>query len=499
MQRIIGFYFFLSFVFITLSPLKGMEHQGFQNPKPLEVIVNGVGQGNCIIVKFPSNEIMLIDCGSSGYQAASKIASETFTPKKHSTAKHARFAPDNSDKITTVEVPRVQAESAKEIIDSIKNKIGGKLKTIIITHPDKDHYGWIMNVLDETQFDYMVLGGMPEKYLESETSSEKEEISNNLSDFIRRHHNRVYFTALSSKAIGYQDQVLESKEPARFNLSGEELKKKFGNAFDFGKDFEVTVLAMNASHVQSLNKKTTINMSLTENGDADHNTDSIILKIKDLRSGKSIIFTGDATGITTTRLMDYVANCPKPRCPNDLLKADVLIASHHGASSHGTNNKAWIETVQPKFVIISTGGRYGHPTKSAFENFQHENIAKVDRHSVFVGGISDNESKNYKIQKGVFSTVPHDDIEIVFTTGKAEKIEIRPENSQTKIFTELPKSSRKKREMQNDSQTENEMIIDGNPSTLSSKKAKTGSNDKIHSPPLKYEIQRKLGGKMDVE
>jgi beta-lactamase superfamily II metal-dependent hydrolase len=415
MKLYIHLFFLLIFFSCPLS--KGMEEKKLE---PLEVIVKNVGQGNCIIVKFPQDngqyDIMLVDCGSSAYQTPLMAATHEQTPNK---------APKSGFK--NVQIKSAASETSEDeigrkiIIESIHNDIGkNPIKAVVVTHPDKDHYGWIPLILKEKKWENLVLGGLPEKYLEASA----------IGDFLKQNIGKVHFTAMNSNEKKPKN-ILSGKykkEPPQYNGD----ITPFGETFNFGNRFKVQVLATNSNHVQSLDGKKVINMSLTEDGDADHNTDSIVLKITDIDAKKSILLTGDATGITTTRLMDYAWHTKQPE---EFLKADVLIASHHGSSSHGTNNVAWIQSIKPEYVIISTGGRHGHPTKEAFKNFDHEGLATVAPHSVFIGGISENKAVNYITTKGIFSTLPHGDITIVFPTQKNGKIEIISENSKTGTFT----------------------------------------------------------------
>jgi beta-lactamase superfamily II metal-dependent hydrolase len=74
----------------------------------------------------------------------------------------------------------------------------------------------------------------------------------------------------------------------------------------------------------------------------DDNTDSLVVKIKHKES--SAILTGDATGLTTTRILNnyYVHE--------DFLLTYVLLASHHVSFSHVSNNDAWVQATLPEFV-----------------------------------------------------------------------------------------------------------------------------------------------------
>lgn len=78
---------------------------------------------------------------------------------------------------------------------------------------------------------------------------------------------------------------------------------------------------------------------------------------------ENFIFTGDATGKTTERILE----CRVP----EKLKSSILLASHHGASTHGTNSAEWVTATQPEVVVFSAGfhGQYKHPRFEAVANY----------------------------------------------------------------------------------------------------------------------------------
>ena len=72
----------------------------------------------------------------------------------------------------------------------------------------------------------------------------------------------------------------------------------------------------------------------------------------------------------------------------NLLNADVLKASHHGAENGADGSvggRFWIETVSPEGVVISAGrnNKYGHPHDAAmdvYETLGHGNVHCTHRH-----------------------------------------------------------------------------------------------------------------------
>lgn len=90
-----------------------------------------------------------------------------------------------------------------------------------------------------------------------------------------------------------------------------------------------------------------------------------------------------------------------------------MLASHHGASTHGSNSQEWLDLTQPKYILISNGLSYGHPSKEAYKRF-HEPVKNnsVKRHDVLVGkavkkgeGESYKEGTLHKTKAAIFSTL----------------------------------------------------------------------------------------------
>jgi hypothetical protein len=418
-----------------------------QAHSPMQVIVKNVGQGNCIIVMMiqegqekvsdPMYDVLLVDCGTSSYQLPRGQVSAT--PVKHSqdipatvtTPSHKEFTsqriPQSTEKKLRKEKPardtldKLIVQTAKEI----KGKKGklNHIKAVMITHPDKDHFSLIDPIfegIEDIKITFpLILGGSPEKYLTT---------SDAISKFLKDNINKVHFTAVPGGKIRNIDENYEI-ENSYYLLSLTGKGDSPLPSLKLNPRFEVKLLSVNANHVANLNSSSPIvtNISSTEDGIDDYNTDSLIVKIIDTATGKSIILTGDATGTTTTRLMDRVAHDGELAKE---LQADVLVASHHGASSHGSNNEAWIRTVSPEFIIISTGGSYGHPTRKAYHAFHTSpRLAKVTPHDVIVGGLLRSQVAHRTTFSGIFSTLPHGDIRLIFPSSMQDHVKVFSEKT----------------------------------------------------------------------
>jgi beta-lactamase superfamily II metal-dependent hydrolase len=107
---------------------------------------------------------------------------------------------------------------------------------------------------------------------------------------------------------------------------------------------------------------------LTVNGGTNESSRSLVLMIE--YEDFTAVFPGDAQQVTQD---NAIRNFPGG------LKTTVLSASHHGASSAGSNNEAWVEATSPEIVVYSTGRRHGHPTCTAVERY-HARLAHVPTH-----------------------------------------------------------------------------------------------------------------------
>lgn len=121
------------------------------------------------------------------------------------------------------------------------------------------------------------------------------------------------------------------------------------------------------------------------------NGNSAIIRLS--LQGINFIFTGDATGRTTKRLIKEEVNLGK-------LKACLLMASHHGAESHETNSLDWVFATSPEIVVFSAGFDSGnnHPRfQSVYNYLMMPSVSSNNYHRIIVQNIIGSQNKVIQI------------------------------------------------------------------------------------------------------
>jgi beta-lactamase superfamily II metal-dependent hydrolase len=112
--------------------------------------------------------------------------------------------------------------------------------------------------------------------------------------------------------------------------------------------------------VRIVDKLSVINDGATGTDSVNGNSAVVRLVI----NGFNFIFTGDANGTTTDRIMFEEQDFLK-------LKTRILLANHHGSKSHDTNAASWAFATYPEYVVMSAGlhNGYQHPHFQAVYNY----------------------------------------------------------------------------------------------------------------------------------
>lgn len=135
------------------------------------------------------------------------------------------------------------------------------------------------------------------------------------------------------------------------------------------------------------------------------------------------LLTGDATKKTTSHILHHLPG----------LKAATVQASHHGSCDEGCNEEAWIKTLDPQCIIISSGLKHLHPREEAIENFLQALPAAGphDGHRALFYGATKNEEDRtmgpcvlyengyatLSTNKNLFGTLRHGNVRIGLKKG----------------------------------------------------------------------------------
>ncbi|TAN66127.1 MAG: DNA internalization-related competence protein ComEC/Rec2 [Methylobacter sp.] len=124
------------------------------------------------------------------------------------------------------------------------------------------------------------------------------------------------------------------------------------------------------------------------------NNNSCVLKIQSAHG--TVLLTGDIEAAAESWLVESYG---------DALKADVLVAPHHGSKTSSTS--VFLQAVQPDYVLIPAGYRnqFGHPHKDVLARYRQVNAkylssadsgaitVKVKNNTLLVQGMRETESK----------------------------------------------------------------------------------------------------------
>ena len=165
---------------------------------------------------------------------------------------------------------------------------------------------------------------------------------------------------------------VENDDCTDINLGNEDLEP--GTVFKFGEVSVTFICGFNEPLEEWGNLETS----------PRNNCISIVMRLE--YEGHSILFSGDSVGREIGDLPDACIAEEKYMVDHSKtvpIASDVLIVPHHG--SDAASSTAFIETVKPKYAIISAGSGYGHPHRDAVEriisvlNLKKSKIFRTDR------------------------------------------------------------------------------------------------------------------------
>lgn len=261
----------------------------------LHVSFLDIGQGDATFIRFPTGETMLVDCAK--------------------------------DKVVLPALGRVLPFWQREI------------DYLIVTHPDSDHYGGCIDVLDRYRVKEIILNGF----------TKQDNFYKSFTEAVRLEQAKEHVVTT----------------PFSWHIGG------------------VEVAFLYPDHDMRENSGVPGNT-----GDTESNNTSIIMKVS--YGFEDILLTGDAEKELEEYLVQRYGN---------LLDVEVLKAGHHGSPS--SSIAPFVSTTSPLYGIFSAGrnNTFGHPSERVIRRFERvgSSIWRTDtqgdiRMKVFIDAI--------EVQKG---------------------------------------------------------------------------------------------------
>lgn len=305
----------LLFGYTSSFSLEGFDFSSL-HPADFKVVVKKVGQGSCSILRNQFNgETVIIDAGSSSN-----------TP----------FGLEE----------RIAEELGEASVSSDLPSFAGKI-TMVISHTDQDHINYFHRVFGKNsklfnRVSRVFLGDHLANYYKStEAKIFLRSVVGNLRDPSSQAISLSHSTPITPEIISAEEEDDSLFTDASYR--GYQEHFSIDSFLDPSQRREARFLEL---------------LSMNAGADTKHlrneNANSCIVRLS--IHGQNILVMGDATGLTTRRVLLN----PKNR---EHLETALLIASHHGAKEHETNNGLWLSTIKPKRVVVSAGYRdkWFHP------------------------------------------------------------------------------------------------------------------------------------------
>ncbi|MGL4426955.1 MAG: ComEC/Rec2 family competence protein [Alphaproteobacteria bacterium] len=484
----------------------------------LKVKVLSVGQGNGVLVSS-GDQHMIVDFGSTAFTNEWSIPLDELGSSSEENSDGSPKVDQSTQKNITKKraIKGKNPESQKPPILKKRNKVMENIrkslhrdgdfhvKTVVVTHGDKDHYSWLPELFDKNIYilEHLILGGLPSHY-EDKDAKFITWVKNRL----QKDNTKVYLPAVVHEAITTVEdfEKLKKSEAVAEHVHHQQTDAVqtgalfLDEALNFGKDLQISLLSVNPTHVKE-EGRSPMRMSYSD----DANADSLVMKLT--HQAGSMILTGDATELTTNRIIRNYQNNPS------FLEADILLASHHGASSQGTNSKEWMSYTKPKVVLVSNGLTYEHPTYTAYEAFKtSEKLLSFKSHYVLTGLSEEDKKQNikkgkkeaeelptlkrHKTYRGIYSTLSNGDLTLTFLDQKDIKLEI--ETSDSPILLSQGNSALTAKESDTEEKVtvrEEKGIYTLTPLTVPSQQqeAKAEQNPETISTPLESKVQKRSG------
>ena len=397
----------------------------------LSVTFFNIGQGNCVVSNCPSGNSLIVDCGSS----------EKNNPGIYR---------------ATIDINNVR--------DRIRKLAIGKPVTVFITHLDKDHYNLLPEIFDDDESELkskiseVIIAGL---WKEGQLILDREPpkgVSDLLKfnnwlyklkkikipiNFVNDQNYKSFFTTMCGREYPkilitnvFSSKKYTSREKSHIsNGNGAILKISHGKCStiltgDATKETTEEVIFTSLEElIKKIEHKVSSPITLLRNY-IDLNPDSFSLNnIRTILGVRSSTSNMSAAAPVNVSKLTPAKTPASEEDEEDMLvipdsKADykttVLMAAHHGATSHGSNSRKWIYSAQPQIVVVSAGdyGRYNHPRRDAYLNFIDTSYSKflladTENHNVsYFSGNTRSIVQNTNL--GIFNTYNSGNIIVKF-------------------------------------------------------------------------------------
>jgi beta-lactamase superfamily II metal-dependent hydrolase len=252
--------------------------------KCLTVLTLDAGQGDCTLIVLPDKSLILVDCGS----------------KK------------NGD---------VVSPEIGKVFDAYLPAAGNRLKALVLTHPDGDHYNLLMKLLVDRQptIETVIYGGQRKDY-----------VSNNVGVWLTHR-------AASGERIRGLDDATVPKIGQKYWSAAPDPDLTYRDAGNNIWDVEVRILAANVGDGRIK---------------AEANPNSVVLLLT--YSDINMFLMGDSTEQTE----DFILNCDRATGFLTTLlngRRTMLRLGHHGSKT--SSGPAWLGKIEPEAVLVSSDTR----------------------------------------------------------------------------------------------------------------------------------------------
>ena len=303
-----------------------------QAPKPLQLHFLDVGQGDCILVGCPNGNFMLVDAGSTS----------------------------------------LKGDKPRHVRDEIRAVLGENnphVQTVVVTHPDADHYNMLPYVLEGISVDKVFTVAAPTEHAKATIGPDPVVQYESMELWLQHQTNVTRLESRDATPEGGGDEVC-----------------------DCG-DVRINVLAAGTTDVVAKSPK---------------NTRSIVLKLT--YDDFDAILTGDATFDTENAIM-------KMPCKTEAwLDCELQKIGHHGSVTTSCGED-WIKATTPEVSIITAALKngYGHPGREVVKRLKGPAVA-VPTHRIREWS-ADKKPFDKNIRQAVYLTATNGSVDVV-TNGK---------------------------------------------------------------------------------